>query len=106
VPKSALRDLWPAIVSDMFPSPFLREKTRSEAASSWAYRAALGRGTGLFFGPFRAVREYRIGRIGVDTPNYLKLITYCLENHARPACNLYRCSVDCHHSWLFVLGSS
>jgi len=106
MPKSALRDLWPAIVSDMFPSPFLREKTRSESAGSRGYRAALGRGVGLFFGPFRAVREYRIGRIGVDTPNYLKLITYRLENRARPACILYRCSVDCHHSWLFVLGSS
>ena len=106
MPKSALRDLWPAIVSAMFPSPFLHEKTRTQTVSSEAYRDVSGGDVGFFLGSFPAVREYRVGRSGADLPNHLKLIINHLENFARPVCILYSCSVDCHHSWLFVLGSS
>ena len=48
MPKSALRDLWPAIVSAMFPSPFLHEKTRTQTVSSEAYRDVSGGMSGCF----------------------------------------------------------
>ena len=59
---------------------------------------------GLFFGPFRAVREYRVARFLVVPSNHSKPITNYLEDRARPVCAPYSYSVDWHYSWLFCVG--